>query len=367
MLATIALPTLLPVLTGLIPHRRGVSKRSHARAVGTDIVLAASHVGLTVTLLAHQAWLMTDAIIRTLWRVSVTRRNLLEWMPAAQAKSGSDLSLGSVYHRMCGAVVLAAAAGVLVLLARPEAWPMAAPFVLLWALSPLVARWLSLPPHTAGEQPLAEDDTRLLRLTARRTWSFFETFVTPEHHALPPDNFQEEPIPIVAHRTSPTNLGLYLLSAFAAYDFGWIGALTVAERLEATLGTMNGLERFRGHFFNWYDTRSSAARPQYVSSVDSGNLAGHLVALGQACQDILTRPVLGPQVLSGITDAVCPFVHRRTRSPTTGAPKRLPTSNWTRRSIHCRVGPTPTTPVDWVLRLTEWRLALRSWPTSCRP
>lgn len=355
-LATIALPALLPVLTGLIPHRRGVSKRSHVRAVGADIVLAASHVGLTVTLLAHQAWLMVDAVVRTLWRVYVSRRNLLEWVTAAQAKSGSDLSLGSVYHRMCGAVVLAVATGGVVTLMRPEAWPIAAPFVLLWVLSPLVARWLSLPPHAAGEQPLAETDTRRLRLTARRTWSFFETFVTSEHHALPPDNFQEEPTPVVAHRTSPTNLGLYLLSTVAAYDFGWIGALATAERLEATLNTMNGLERFRGHFFNWYDTHDlRPLDPKYVSSVDSGNLAGHLIALGQACQDILTRPVLGPQVLSGIADAVClvrASAHaivddRRTQTVTY---KQLDEAL---DSLTTALELTPTTPVDWVLRLAE--------------
>ena len=142
-------------------------------------------------------------------------------------------------------------------------------------------------------------------MTARRTWRFFETFVGPEDHALPPDNFQEEPTPVVAHRTSPTNLGLYLLSTIAAHDFGWLGTLAAVERLEATLGTMNGLARFRGHFYNWYDTRDlRPLDPPYVSSVDSGNLAGHLIALGQACQDILDRPLLGPQVLSGIADAV---------------------------------------------------------------
>jgi len=355
-LATIALPALLPVLTGLIPHRRGVSKRSHARAVGADIVLAASHVGLTVTLLAHQAWLMTDAIVRTLWRVYVTRRNLLEWVTAAQAKSGSDLSLGGVYHRMCGAVVLAAAAGVLVTFARPEAWPMAAPFVLLWALSPLAARWMSLPPHATGEQPLAEGNTRLLRLTARRTWSFFETFVTSEHHALPPDNFQEEPTPVVAHRTSPTNLGLYLLSTVAAHDFGWIGAQAAVERLEATLGAMNGLERFRGHFFNWYDTHDlRPLDPKYVSSVDSGNLAGHLVALGQACRDILTRPVLGPQVLSGIADVACLV---RISAHAIADDRRTQTVTYKHLdealdSLTAALEPIPTTPVDWVLRFNE--------------
>ena len=108
-LATIAFPALLPVLTGLIPRRRGISKRSHVRAVGTDLVLPRRTLALAVTLLAHQAWLMTDAIVRTLFRVYVTRRNLLEWVTAAQAKSGSDLTLGSVYRRMGGAVALAAA------------------------------------------------------------------------------------------------------------------------------------------------------------------------------------------------------------------------------------------------------------------
>ena len=155
---------------------------------------------------------MTDAIVRTLSRVYVTRRNLLEWVTAAQAKSGFDLSLSSFYRRMSGTVALAAAVAILVAFQRPEVWPIAAPFALLWALSPMVAHWISLPPRAAAAQPLSEDDVRMLRLTARRTWRFFETFVGPEDHALPPDNFQEEPAPVVAHRTSPTNLGLYLLS-----------------------------------------------------------------------------------------------------------------------------------------------------------
>ena len=127
-LACIAIPPLLQLLIGAIPHRRGISKRSHARAVTTDLVLAASHVGLTVTLLADQAWLMTDAIVRTLSRVYVTRRKLLEWVTAAQAKSGFDLSLGSFYRRMSGTVALAAAVAILVAFQPPEVWPIAAPF-----------------------------------------------------------------------------------------------------------------------------------------------------------------------------------------------------------------------------------------------
>jgi cyclic beta-1,2-glucan synthetase len=353
-LACVAVPPLLPVMAGVFPRRRGISKRSHVRALGTDLLLAASHVGLAVTLLADQAWLMTDAIIRTLFRVYVTRRNLLEWVTAAQAKSGFDLTLGSFYRRMYGAVTLAAAAGILVAF-RPDAWAIAAPFVLLWALSPMAAYWISLPPRSRAAQPLAEDEIRALRLTARRTWRFFETFVGLEDHALPPDNFQEEPTPIVAHRTSPTNLGLYLLSIIAAHDFGWIGTVTAIERLEATLGTMDGLERFRGHFYNWYGTRDlRPLDPKYISSVDSGNLAGHLIALGQACHEIIERPLLDPHALSGITDGVL-VLRESSRSIADTRRTQTVTRKHLDEALDALIAalkPVPVTLGDWVARFT---------------
>ena len=355
-LAAIAIPPLLPVLTGLIPHRRGISKRSHLRAVGTDLVLAVSQVGLTVTLLAHQAWLMTDAIVRTLFRLYVTRRKLLEWVTAAQAKAAFYITLGSVYYRMGGAVLLAAVTAILVPFGPPGAWLVATPFCLLWALSPMVAHWISLPPRAAGAQPLSADDARTLRLTARRTWRFFETFVGPDDHALPPDNFQEQPTPVVAHRTSPTNLGLYLLSIIAAHDFGWIGTVAAIERLEATLGTMKSLERFRGHFYNWYDTRDlRPLDPKYISSVDSGNLAGHLIALGQACQEIVDSPLAGPHALLGIGDAIL-LLRQSARSIVDDRRTQTVTRKHLDEALDAltaALSPVPVTPADWVLRLTE--------------
>src|SRR5437016_3238542 len=192
---------------------------------------------------------------------------------------------------MGGGVTLAVAAAAVVAWGRAEAWSVALPLLLLWAASPAVARWISLPRLTARTTPLSSGDARALRLIARRTWRFFATFVGPDEHALPPDNFQEEPNPVVAHRTSPTNLGLYLLSTVAAHDFGWLGTLDVVERLEATLAAMTGLERFRGHFYNWYDTKDGRPLdPKYVSSVDSGNLAGHLIALAHGCREAPARP-----------------------------------------------------------------------------
>ena len=303
--ATLALPATLPVLTGLVPRRLAISKRSHARAVGSDIAVAISQVAMLVTLLAHQAWLMSDAIVRTLYRLFVSHRRMLEWVTAAQAKLTTRLDLRGFYRAMAGGVALAAVAAVFVGFAGHGAGLLAVPFVFLWMLSPAVARWASLPPPLAGAKPLPVDEARALRLIARRTWRFFETFVTAEDHRLAPDNFQEDPKPVLAHRTSPTNLGLYLLSTIAARDFGWIGTHETVERVEATLETMNRLELFRGHFYNWYETRDlRPLDPKYVSSVDSGNLAGHLIAFANACREIIDRPIADPICLSGIEDAV---------------------------------------------------------------
>ncbi len=302
---SLAVPPLIPVLDGVLPRRRGISKRSHLRAVGHDTVMALSQAFTAITMLAHQAWLMADAVVRTLARLYVTKRKLLEWLPAAQAGYGADLRLSAFYRRQRAGVGLAVLAGAVVLVVAPAAWPVATPFLLLWVLSPAVAWRISLPPRRVEKDILSADEMGSLRRLGRRTWGFFETFVNDEENALPPDNFQEDPEPVVAHRTSPTNLGLYLLSTTVARDFGWIGAFEMASRLEDTFDTMARLRRCRGHFLNWYDTQDlRALDPAYVSTVDSGNLAGHLLAVAQACRELVHRPLFGPETLEGIRDAV---------------------------------------------------------------
>ena len=304
-LASTIVPELLPVVTGLLPQRQGISKRSHLRAVGADITLALAHVGLGWTFLAHQAWLAADAIVRAWTRLYLTRRKLLEWTTAAQAKADVDEEVLGFYRQMAGGVVLGASIGILVLLLRPEVAWLAEPFVALWLVAPLVARAVSLPPAEAAGRQLSPDDVDELRLIGRRTWGFFETFVGPDDNALPPDNFQDQPVPLIAHRTSPTNIGIYLLATVTARDCGWIGTLEMIERLEATLASIGKLERFRGHLYNWYDTRTlQTLPPAYVSSVDSGNLAGHLVTLSSACREMVARPLPVEAAVAGIDDAV---------------------------------------------------------------
>lgn len=303
-LATIVLPTLIPVFGALLPRRSGLAARSHLRSLGGDLGLALTLSFLQITFLAHQAWLMGDAIGRTLIRLLFTRRHLLEWLPAAQATVGRRLDVLGFYRGMGGGALI----GFLALLGPllwGGSWALAAPFVLLWMASPAIARWASISPSAGGGLSVSAADGQALRLLARRTWRFFESFVTPADNMLPPDNFQEDPAPALAHRTSPTNIGLYLLSVVSARDFGWTGTTDAVERLEATIATMSRLARFRGHFYNWYDTRElRPLDPQYVSSVDSGNLAGHLIALANACREWRKMPLVNAARAAGIADAV---------------------------------------------------------------
>ena len=328
-LSTIALSTLVPILAAIVPRRARITARSHLRALAADVGLALSLSALLVGFLAHQAWLMADAIGRTLFRLLVSRRHLLDWVTAGQAMVSPRLDLPGFYRQMSGGVAIGGVAAIAVWLVGNEAWPVAAPLVIAWIASPAIARWTSLSPLVAGRLLVSPADARALRLVARRTWRFFETFVTAADHMLPPDNFQEDPKPTVAHRTSPTNLGLYLLCAISARDFGWAGTAETVDRLEATLVTMSGLQRFRGHFYNWYDTRDlRPLDPPYVSSVDSGNLAGHLLALANACREWIGRPVSDPERFAGIEDGL-----NLTREAVQGLPEDRRTQTITRHQL----------------------------------
>jgi len=302
---TIALPSLSSVVASAVARHPGIPARAHFARVLSDLGGSLRQILLLITLLAHQAWLMADAVLRTLARLFVTRRNLLQWTPAAQASIGADPTLGAYYRWMAGAVFTGSIALVGTWWFGDGTVYLAAPFAVLWMASPAVARWVSRPSAAVSEPVPTAADQRALRLIARRTWRYFETFVTPADNMLPPDNFQEAPSPVLARRTSPTNMGLYLLSTASAHDFGWAGALDTVERLETMLETMAKLGRHKGHFYNWYDTESlRPLEPRYVSSVDSGNLAGHLLALANSCQEWVEQPQDLARRLAGILDAL---------------------------------------------------------------
>ncbi|WP_206604040.1 GH36-type glycosyl hydrolase domain-containing protein [Chimaeribacter californicus] len=262
-----------------------LSAADNLRIMRQEWALSSQQALLTLCLLPDNAWRMLDAIARTLYRLTVSRKHLLEWVPAAQLAALPSPTFAGFYRLMMPGTLLALALCLLAGWAAPWNSALILLFGGLWLAAPAIACWVSREPAHTRRLALSAADRHALRLIARQTWRYFETYVTAAEHWLPPDNFQEQPKPVIAHRTSPTNIGLYLLSTLAARDFGWTGLARTVARLEATFGTLMQMPRHNGHFLNWYGTRDlQVLQPAYVSAVDSGNLAGHLLVVAAACE-----------------------------------------------------------------------------------
>jgi cyclic beta-1,2-glucan synthetase len=300
----LGMPLVLLLLGCAVSLVNGGSWKLQLYEMAGSVGATAGQALLSVAFLAAQAFQMLDAVGRTLYRLLVSRRHLLDWETA----SATDRRLGAGFLHFCltmwTAPALAAGLAALVAWAEPGALPAAAPFLLGWFASPAVA-WYVSRPRVVVEAPLTAEERRDLRRVARKTWHFFDTFVTAEDHWLPPDNFQEDPKGVVAHRTSPTNMGLYLLSALAAHDFGYLTLSGLAGRLEDTFAAFDRLERFHGHFHNWYDTRTLAVLPApYISTVDSGNLLACLLTVGQGLHEKARRPADLAAMREGLADTL---------------------------------------------------------------
>jgi len=294
--------------------KNGFSLLEFATDLKNDVVQAL----LSIVLLLDHALVLVDATLRTLYRVVISRKHLLEWTTTSQAERLHARSGARSPRSLFGAGL--AFVG-LVLLARfaREAFVGAAPVLIAWTIAPALAAYLSRPEEKVPVSNELDADQRLfLRRIARKTWRFFTTFVTEQDNFLPPDNYQEDPRGVVAHRTSPTNIGLYLLSVIAARDFGFIPLREVVRRLDQTLATLGRMEKREGHILNWYDTVTlKPLEPQYVSTVDSGNLAGYLWTVRQGCRELARRPLLGQEALEAVADAL-----RLALSPNPQAPRR---------------------------------------------
>ena len=274
--------------------------RQHLTAQARRSRLQFSHAALNFAFLPYEAWFSLDAILRTLWRMTVSHRRLLEWRASALCRCDSTLACNWRAMWMSPALALLVAAGLL--LARPQALAAAGAILLLWCSAPVIAWWISRP-IVPPEVVLTAEQARFLRALARKTWAFFDTYVGADDNWLPPDNMQEHPVLVVAHRTSPTNIGLALLANLTAHDFGYITGGQLIERTGNTLAAMNKLERHAdsSHFYNWYDTKSlQPLHPIYISTVDSGNLSGHLLTLQPGLLALQDLPIIGPQIMDGL-------------------------------------------------------------------
>ena len=298
-LAVIFLPTFVNALFGLIEKPHDMGWNQHLLSGLPSLRAMFGHAILQTAFLPYEAWFNMDAIVRTCWRMLVSRRNLLEWRPSSMARSSTDMEAN--WRRMWFAPAVSVGAALMLSFVNPAALFAAAPVLLLWFLSPVIAWWISLPiPRSTAR--LSTTQTVFLQSLARRTWGFFEDFVGAPDNWLPPDNMQEHPTSVVAHRTSPTNIGMSLLANLTAYDFGFTTAGQVIERVTNTFATMDRMERHHGHFYNWYDTQNlSPLLPMYVSAVDSGNLAGHLLTLAPGLTALADQPVASARTLEGVS------------------------------------------------------------------
>jgi cyclic beta-1,2-glucan synthetase len=300
----LAFPAYVQVARSLSSRVRGVRVRDHIVAERDNVVTSARQSLLSATFLAHQSWLMADAIGRTLWRLVISGHRRLEWLSADQAAK-VNLSAPQVLRKMWTAPALAVATAALVATVAPTRMLLALPMIALWIVSPFIAYVTGLP-LTHERQQLSPADRASLRKTARKTWRFFEDLLRPGDHWLVPDNYQEDREEQIAHRTSPTNIGLQLIATLAAYDFGYISFSGVIDRLEPTFATLHDLPRYRGHFYNWYDTeRLTPLVPPYISTVDSGNLAGYLLTLKGGIYSGIDRvPIIDAEFLAGLDDVI---------------------------------------------------------------
>ncbi|MGH7710868.1 MAG: GH36-type glycosyl hydrolase domain-containing protein, partial [Gemmatimonadaceae bacterium] len=314
-LAAIAAPWVTSLLLAVIRPPRDKSWRAYYAVVGQDAMTSAQQLALAITFLPHQAWLSAEAIVRTLWRLFVTNRKLLEWQTASLVERATLSTFGHVWRAMWPAVTATVAITVVVgALALPgrsalldgasalgalspngaRTWQFALallPLAVTWAASPIIAYSLSVP-TTRDAQTLGASSRSAALRYAQLHWQYFDRFVTAESNWLAPDNLQEDSAPVVAMRTSPTNIALQLLSTVTAHDLGFITIEEMILRLERALRSLDRMQRFRGHFHNWYDLHDlRVLEPAYISTVDSGNLAGHLIALRQACLELRTDVV----------------------------------------------------------------------------
>jgi len=298
------IPPVLIVSQKIIRKPEGHTWMMHIHDMGHDLWGKIAVLLLTLAFLPFEAYISLDAIVRSCWRMTISHQNLLEWTTHQEAGRMGVSDVSGSYRIMWPAPVIGAT-----LLLLPGILPVSfsiccIPFACTWILSPIAAWWISQP-IISRTLPLSPEQNRYLRRIARKTWRFFETFVTAEDHHLPPDNYQEQPVEVVAHRTSPTDIGLSLLANLTAYDFGYISAGEFLDRTLNTLTTMGKLKRFRGHFYNWYDTITlEPLLPRYISTVDSGNLVGDLMVLRQGLNEIPGRPVISQKYTEGLADVL---------------------------------------------------------------
>lgn len=293
-------PVLFDVSEAVVSPALGVSLSGKIQ----NIKMAIEQVFLIFCFIPFQAYMMLDAIIRTLYRVLVSKKDLLEWQTAADV----EVKLGKDLKSFISSMWVGSAISLLILIlafnSSISIGLLSIPSCVLWFLSPVVAYAISRNRESETFEMTVEEDI-FLRKLSRKTWAYFEDFINDENNWLGPDNYQEDPPNGLAYRTSPTNMGMELTSNIVAYDLGYIGIMAVTERIERIMTSMEDLVKYKGHFYNWYETKTKTPLyPRYVSTVDSGNLVGYLWVVAEALNEYLGNPMFNLVQTKGLKDTL---------------------------------------------------------------
>jgi cyclic beta-1,2-glucan synthetase len=295
-------PVALGLIAGLARKPADIPFLMHIRLQGNAAFLQVIQVLLGLVFLVYETVVNIEAMVRTMWRMVISKKRLLEWTTASDAERNAAGNLAGVYLAMWSAPAIACATAMWINIEEPHFYD-SLWLLLAWIASPAIAWFISRQINHEA-QALTSQQTTFLGCTARKTWRYYQRFVTEQDHWLPPDNYQEYPVEALARRTSPTNLGLSLLANLAAHDFGYVTSEELVTRCENTLGSMGTLERYKGHFYNWYKTdNKEPILPLYVSMVDSGNLAGHLMVLSVGLHELRESSILHPALCRGLQNS----------------------------------------------------------------
>ena len=297
---SILCPVLFDVSEAVVAPTKGINMTGRLQSVA----MAAEQIFLLFCFIPYQAYLMTDAIIRTLYRLYISKRNFLEWQTAAEAEARSGKKLSDYINSMWVGSFIALIIGSLSFYRSFYMGVLLLPSVVMWFLSPYIAYYISRDKAEIGYE-IDQEDNVMLRRISRETWAYFEDFVNSENNWLAPDNYQENPANGVAHRTSPTNIGMGITSNLCAHDLGYIGINETIERIDKTLSAADSLTKFKGHLYNWYDTvTKQPLNPRYVSTVDSGNLTAYMWLAARTMEEYLHEPMIKRSFLDGLSDTM---------------------------------------------------------------
>jgi cyclic beta-1,2-glucan synthetase len=310
----IFIPSISYSVVYLLKKPEEVLIRQHLIGAGESAVRQFYQSAFVLISLPFETFYSLDALLRTCWRLIISKKRLLEWNSATKDEYHSRFELIEYLRKMWISPLIAILSACSFIVFFPKSLLLVWPVLGLWFAFPVIVWWISKP-LVAHSVKLTDIQKSFLRELSRKTWSFFETFVGPADHWLPPDNIQEYPVSVIAHRTSPTNMGLSLLANLSAYDFGYIYTGELLKRTDNAFITMSSLERYQGHFFNWYDTQTlKPLKPLYISSVDSGNLAGHLLTLLQGLLSLPDQLISGPRIFEGMDDTLQILINKSGKS-----------------------------------------------------